>query len=112
MPKYNEYGQPLNKNGYAPSIMQTELDRCYRCGRTDGKIDFHEVFGGVANREKSKRLGLWVMLCHSSCHQGRHGVHMDANEARYLHELGQKAAMEAYGWTKEDFIREFGKNYL
>ena len=102
----------MDRNGYEPSIMQNDLTRCFRCRRTDDKLDRHEVFGGVANREKSKRLGLWVMLCHSSCHQGRHGVHMDENEARYLHELGQKAAMEAYGWTTEDFIREFGKNYL
>lgn len=29
-----------------------------------------------------------------------------------LHRYGQKMAMERMGWTKEDFMREFGRNYL
>ena len=111
MPKYNEYGQPLNKNGYAPSIMQAGLGHCYRCGRTSGKLDFHEVFG-AANRQKSKRLGLWCVLCHDGCHLGAYGVHYNAEVMAQLHREGQEAAMEAYGWTREEFIKQFGKNYL
>ena len=29
-----------------------------------------------------------------------------------LKQEAQRRAMEAYGWSTEDFIREFGKNYL
>lgn len=80
----NEYGLEIGKNGYAPSIMQTDLSRCYRCGKTVGKLDRHEVFGG-SNREKSKNLGLWVVLCHDSCHLGTWGVHYNAEVMKQLH---------------------------
>jgi hypothetical protein len=52
----------LDRNGYAPSILQTE-ERCFLCGRTDRKLDRHEPFGGPY-RAKSKADGLWVLLCH------------------------------------------------
>lgn len=29
-----------------------------------------------------------------------------------LHEYGQRKAMEENGWTVDDFIREFGRNYI
>jgi hypothetical protein len=29
-----------------------------------------------------------------------------------LHEYGQRKVMEEQGWTTEDFIHEFGRNYL
>lgn len=107
----NEYGQSLDRNGYAQSIMQSDLSKCYRCGRTNDKLDFHEIYGG-SNRTKSKKYGLWVALCHSTCHEGRNGVHQNANEGRYLKQLGQKAMMAHYHWTTEEFIKQFGKNYI
>lgn len=98
-----------DKNGYAPSIMQTDLHKCFRCGRTTGKLDRHEIYGN-ANRQRSKRLGLWVVLCHQECHLD--GVHAQRKIAEALKQAGQVAAMKTYGWTKEDFIREIGRNYL
>ena len=108
----NEYGEPLDTNGYAMSIVQYDTSRCYLCGNTAGKLDRHEIFGGVANRQKSKAYGLWVSLCHYPCHEGPSGPHMNASVMRYLHEKGQAAAQEAYGWTSDEFISRFGKNYL
>lgn len=99
----------LDRNGYAPSILQDDLTVCYRCGHAYQKLDRHEVFGG-SNRKKSKALGLWVMLCHDSCHL--HGVHKDAKEALRLKQKAQRVAMKTYEWTTDDFIREFGKNYI
>ena len=99
------------KNGYAPSIMQDDISFCYRCGRRDRKLDRHEPFGG-AYRDKSKALGLWIVLCHTPCHQGRTGAHGDpAVNAAYRCEA-QSAAMKTYGWTTAEFVRQFGKNYL
>lgn len=103
----NEFGAELDRNGYAPSILQLG-DCCFRCGRQSEKLDRHEVWGGPF-RDKSKRLGLWVRLCHQSCHLD--GVHQDAEYARRLRRYAQGVAMEEYGWSTEDFIREFGKNY-
>lgn len=111
----NEFGEDLDRNGYAPSIVQWDGENyCYMCyanGSTD-PLNRHEIFGG-AYREKSKRLGLWVYLCHSKCHQyGNRSVHQNAGINLFLKRIGQTVAMREYGWSKEDFIREFGKNYL
>ena len=99
----------MERNGYSPSIIQERPDRCFLCGATTGKLDRHEPFGG-AYRAKSKRLGMWVLLCHEPCHLSV--VHKFPAENRKLRKLCQERAMEAYGWTTKDFIREFGKNYL
>ena len=103
----------LDRNGYAESILQDDDTECFIChanGHSD-PLNRHEVFGG-AYRQKSKRLGLWVCLCHIRCHQGPQGVHNDAQKALALKRYAQHRAMEEYGWSKDDFIREFGKNYL
>ena len=107
----NEYGEQLDRNGYAPSVLQTDLTRCWRCGRTTGKLDRHEAFGG-ANRAKSKRYGLWVMLCHDGCHLGAYGVHYNADAGLQLKQYAQQQAMRRYCWDTDDFITHFGKNYL
>ena len=106
----------MDKNGYAPSIMQDTVFEpfCYLCGANGAldKLDRHEIYGG-SNREKSKRLGLWVLLCHNDCHIfGPMAAHNNASTALRLKQEAQRRAMEAYGWSTEDFIREFGKNYL
>lgn len=97
-------------NGYAPSIMQ-KGDGCFLCGRRDRKLDRHEVFGG-AYRSKSKAYGLWVLLCHEDCHQGKYGVHGNPSRALDLKRLAQMEAEAVYTWTHDDFRRVFGKNFL
>lgn len=106
----------MDKSGYAPSIMQDTVFEpfCYLCGANGAldKLDRHEIFGGPY-REKSKRLGLWVLLCHHECHIfGPLAAHNNASTALRLKQEAQSRAMEAYGWSTEDFIQEFGKNYL
>lgn len=103
----NEYGAALEGNGYAPSLLAVG-EGCVICGRSGGKVDRHEIFHG-AYRAKSKRLGLWCLLCHD-CHMRLH--QRDAAADLYLKQAGQLAAMEVYGWTTGEFISQFGKNYL
>lgn len=105
----NEFGVTLDSNGYAPSIIQNDLSYCYECLRSDQKLDRHEVFHG-AYRQKSKRHGLWVMLCHERCHIN--GVHKIACIDLEVKEIGQQHAMDTYGWTVDEFRAEYGKNYL
>jgi len=31
---------------------------------------------------------------------------------KFVQRFGQEKAMQEQNWTKEEFIREFGKNYL
>ena len=105
----NEYGADLDRNGYAPSIIARTEARCFLCGCSVEKLDRHEIFHG-AYRQKSKRLGIWVPLCHSRCHLG--GAHKNAQIDLMLKKIAQEAAMNAYGLTIEGFINLFGKNYL
>lgn len=112
----NEYGAPLDSNGYAPSIMQDDLETCFLCGRIGCNLNRHEIYHadkkGVL-REKSKRYGLWAMLCHDACHQnGKFAVHKNHDIDMMLKQKGQEKAMEHYGWTIDDFREVFGKSYL
>ena len=102
----NEFGARLDKNGYASSIIPF-VEGCCWCGR-GGDLVRHEMFGGTGRRGKSKRLGLWVRLC-PACHEA---VHRGKSSFLPLLRLGEMSARSAYGWSKKDFIREFGKSYL
>lgn len=99
----------------AKSIIQTDEGRCYLCGRPaayNDPLDKHHVFGG-ALRKKSEKYGLTVPLHHFACHIfGPQAVHVNVHNAEALKMAAQRAAMERYGWTVEDFRREFYKNYL
>lgn len=88
--------------------------QCWLCGRNGyaDPLDRHHIFG-AANRKKSEKYGLVVYLCHHDCHIfGEQAAHRNKETMQRLHEYGQRKAMEENGWTKEDFIREFGRNYL
>lgn len=89
----NEYGVTLDRNGYAPSIVQ-DIAGCYYCTTQCGKLDRHEVFHG-ASRKKSKALH-----------------HKDAALDALLKRQGQRVAMRHYGWSEDEFRAHFGKNYI
>ena len=108
----NEHGQPLDSNGYAPSILQDDLENCFLCGRCDRKLDRHEVFFGTAYRKKSKADGLWVKLCHEDCHEGKNGAQYNRAVRNRLSAYAQQRAMEVYGWSTAEFIERYGKNWL
>ena len=100
------------RSSYKDSIVQADTSRCYICGRCGVKLDRHEPFGGGL-RQKSKRLGMWVAICHEPCHmQIVHGGSGDGLVAKGLRRDAETAARAAYGWTKEQFISEFGKSYM
>ena len=105
----------LDKNGYVQSIIPGHGEWCcWNCkqnGLANGKLDRHEVIHGPY-REKSKAYGLWVHLCHNTCHQGPDGVHANRELDLRLKQEAQRCAMKTYGWTTEEFIGNFGKNYL
>ena len=90
------------------SILQTEK-KCFICGKNGGAwgLDLHHVYFGSL-RKKSDKYGLTVWLCHDSCHLN--GVHKNARINRKVQAFAQKKAMDHYGWSIEDFIKEFYKN--
>lgn len=88
--------------------------KCWLCGRngTMDPLDRHHIFGGP-NRKLSEKYGLVVLLCHDRCHEnGKMAAHKNAATRSQLRQWGQRKAMEENGWTIEDFISVFGKNYL
>ena len=99
----------------ATSIIHHSTSRCYLCGGPAeycDPLDKHHVFGG-ALRKKSEKYGLTVYLHHNKCHIfGAGAVHKDAEKNRALKAEAQKIAMQYYGWSVEDFRREFYKNYI
>lgn len=83
---------------------------CFLCGNYE-TVERHHIFQG-ALRKKADRYKLTVMLC-PWCHQyDPDSVHRSAETRLVLHKYGQRKAMREQGWSVEDFIREFGRNYL
>lgn len=70
------------------------------------------MFGGNPGRKKSERYGLKVYLCHYCHNEPPNGVHQNKERRRLLQARAQSVAMERYKWSVEDFIQQFGKNYL
>ena len=101
----NEFGIKLDRNGYAPSIMQDE-EECFFSGTTID-VTRHEVFFGNGKRQLSKKYGCWIWVC-NHYHNQLHVV-----DSKLCEELKKKAQIEfesLYGHDK--FMRIFGKNYL
>lgn len=87
------------------------MRQCWLCGAS-GQLDLHHLYGGPY-RKKSEKYGLVVYLCHDSCHIfGPLAAHQNKDTMTMLHQYGQRKAMAEQGWSTEDFIREFGRNYL
>ena len=82
----------------------------YLSGRT-GWIETHHVFNG-ANRKLSEKYGLCVYLTHDEHNEPPYGVHFNKTVREKLQAEVQQIAMDRYGWTVEDFIEIFGRNYL
>ena len=84
----------------------------YGTKRTSFFCERHEVFFGN-NRQRSIKDGLVVFLT-PGAHRGTYGVHgREGKEFNlYLKKIAQIAWQEYYSKTTEDFIREYGKNYL
>ena len=91
----------------AKSIMQRGR-YCYQCGRENVALERHHVMNGNPNRKKAEQYGLWVYLC-PECHRT---VHAEFGLREHLKTEAQRKAMKEYGWSVDDFRREFGKNYL
>ena len=85
------------------------MRRCYYCGRISN-IERHHVFNG-AFRKKSERYGAVIDLCHWCHNEPPNGVHFNAHMDNELKAHFQEIIMEEYGWSTQDFINEFGRNY-
>ena len=91
------------------SIIQDEKE-CFLCGTTNW-LEEHHVFGG-ANRKLSEKYGLKIYLCHKHHNEPPAGIHFDKGLMLTVKEESQRAFMEHYGKTQQEFAKIFGRNYI
>ena len=87
-------------------------DATYSTVRTPVFCHRHEVFFGTANRQKSIKEGLVVFLTPEMHNMSNKGVHFNHEFDVYLKKIGEQAWCDYYEKTIEDFIKEYGRNYL
>ena len=89
------------------SIMQDDDGLCYVCGYPlYSSKDKHHIFN-AAYRNKAEEDGCYIFV-HRVCHQWLHD-HPKTNLT--FKRRGQKAWMQYYGKSLEDFMERYGKNY-
>ena len=91
------------------SIISNEY-RCFVCGRPTN-LHRHHIYGGVGRRELSERYGCWCYLCPRHHNMSQDGIHSNSVLNHKLRALCQKK-LEDSGWTRERFIKTFGRNYI
>ncbi len=88
------------------SIIQTDK-HCYICDAC-GYVEEHHLFYGTANRKLSEKHGLKVYLCYMHHRDTVSGVHFNPELDNRLKRIRQQQKQH----SREEFMREFGKNYL
>lgn len=94
----------------AKSILQSKRE-CILTGYDGVYLDRHHVFGGT-NRKKAESMGLWVWVRPELHRTGAGSIHRERELDLQLKKWAERICLEAYDMTEEDFIREFGRNYL
>lgn len=90
------------------SIIQ-EQKECYVCGTT-ANLHSHHIYRG-AYRKNAEKRGMKVWLCLEHHTGSNEAVHNNKELDLFFKRKGQKLYEEMYG-TREEFIQEFGRNYL
>lgn len=92
----------------AKSIIQT-VKRCAVC-HTTLDLHRHHIFAG-SDRALSEKYGLTVWLCARHHNMSSEGVHNNIVLDRKLKAIAQRRAMKHYGWSVEDWLKIFRRNY-
>lgn len=90
--------------------LMSDVRECYVC-KTTLNLHKHHIFYGRGRRDKSEKYGCWVYLCARHHNMSNAGVHF----SKYLdNKLKQECQRrwESVNGSREDFIKEFGRNYL
>ena len=69
------------------------------------------IFGG-ANRKKAEAMGLWVWVRPELHRVGEGSIHRCRELDLQLKKWAERICLEVYDMSEDDFIREFGRNYL
>lgn len=87
------------------SVLQATTSECYVCHQK-GTLHPHHIFNG-ALKKKSEKYGFIIYVHDIPCHRKIHDI---PNEAIKYKKIAQKKFEEQH--TRDEFIKEFKKNYL
>lgn len=92
-------------------VCNQENKICYVCGKKRNLHLHHIMFG--KNRSKADKDGLTVWLCYDH-HEGTFGVHGKCGHSldMMLKKTAEIRWLKYYGKTTDDFIKEYGRNYI
>lgn len=85
-----------------------ERRECWVTGQTQG-LHKHHIFGG-ARRKLSEQYGLYVYLIPYWHNASNEGVHFNKKMDNDLKRLAQREFEKVY--SREEFMKIFGQNYL
>ena len=83
---------------------------CELCGKW-GHLEVHHIFFGTGKRKLSDQYGAVINLCRECHREGKHRMHRSRYHCLQVQEREQRRLMAEYGWSVQDFIKIFGKNY-
>lgn len=92
------------------SIIQKEKE-CFLTG-SKNNLHKHHVYEGYGKRNLSEKYGLWIWLREDWHDMSDYSIHFDERLNRRIKGQVQEIAMKHYNWTKEEFIKIFGRNYI
>lgn len=87
------------------SILQSNKEKCFFCNNK--AVDTHELLKG-RNRKKCIKWGLVIYICRE-CHRK---TEEDSEFYKETKKYAQRMWQEHYKKNEQDFIDEFGRNYL
>lgn len=91
------------------SIITSDNSHCFICGKC-GNLEKHHIIYGTANRIKSERYGLTVMLCHDCHNEPPYGVHFNKENDNKLKQIAQSKFEESH--SRIEWLSIFHKNYI
>lgn len=92
------------------AILQ-DKNECYVCGCKYG-LELHHCIYGMGKRKLADKYGLVVYLCKEHHRTGKNAVHFYKPLDDELKAMAQTKAMNYYGWSIEDWMKIFRRNYL
>lgn len=90
------------------SVFTDDMDHCYFTGSP--VVERHHIFGGF-NRHRSEKYG-YILPVHPAYHPNGTQAGPDWKEVDTKYKQWAQEHYEANHGTREDFIKEFGRNYL
>lgn len=85
-----------------------DTDRCFIC-KTNYNLEKHHIMNGPY-KKASEKHGLLIKVC-PNCHtQAPGSIHRDSVFRKELKKMGQRIFEQKH--TREEFVKEFGQNYL